>query len=70
MSNAFADRVAHLKDGWAVRFKGCIEGARWRDENAARIHLELLKSGYRKPQPEIRAKDKRKSGRKSASSGV
>ena len=50
----FPDKVGFLADGWAVRFNGCIEGARWHDKSAAEAHLRLLQSGYRKPQPEIR----------------
>lgn len=48
------DRVAYLADGWAVRFNGMIEGARWQDRGPAEAHLQLLQSGARKPQPEIR----------------
>jgi hypothetical protein len=50
----YPDKVASLPDGWAVRFNGCIESARWRDKGPAEAHLELLRSGYRKPQPESR----------------
>lgn len=51
MMGDFPDKVGHLKDGWAVRFAGKLEAARWQTRGAAEIHLELLKAGYRKPQP-------------------
>jgi hypothetical protein len=51
----FPDMVAYLKDGWAVRFNGCIEGARWHEMGSALAHLYLLQTGKRKPQPEIRS---------------
>jgi hypothetical protein len=50
----FPDKVSNTKDGWAVRFMGCVEGARWQDEGAARVHLDLLQREQRKPQPEVR----------------
>lgn len=49
----FPDKVALLSDGWAVRFNGCIEGARWQDKGAADIHLQQLQAGTRQPQPEV-----------------
>jgi hypothetical protein len=51
----FPDKVGYLEDGWAVRFNGCLEGARWSRQEAAELHLSLLQQGLRAPQPEIRA---------------
>lgn len=48
----FPDRVGMLEDGWAVRFNGCIQAARWISRGAADAHLELLQRGKVQPQPE------------------
>ena len=50
----FGDKVAYLKDGWAVRYDGNIQAARFNDEGPAKAHLELLQEGYINPQPETR----------------
>jgi hypothetical protein len=48
----FPDKVAYLKDGWAVRFNGKIESARWKTRIGAEILLKMLQEGRRLPQPE------------------
>ena len=50
----FGDKVAYREDGWAVRYNGKIEAARFNRDGAAAAHLTLLQEGYRKPQPEDR----------------
>jgi hypothetical protein len=52
MIKGFEDKVALLEDGWAVRFNGCIEAARWVSKGAAEARLMLLQMGVSKPQPQ------------------
>ena len=49
----FPDKVAYLRDGWAVRFNGAIESGRWNTKGAADAHLSLLQAGACRPQPDL-----------------
>jgi len=49
-TDKFPDKVARVQDGWAVRFRGEVQSARFQDRGGAAILLDQLQRGIRRPE--------------------